>query len=165
MKLLLLLALSLAAGDEAEPAAPAERADMAAPRYAEDPRAYEVGLLLRCPVCQGMPIADSPADMAQSMMARIREMSAEGQSKEEIIAYFTERYGDWVLLEPRKEGLNWLVWVMPPLFLLLGILVALGYGRGSRSQSETNTKASSHGSSEQPSEDPYLQALREEVDG
>ena len=94
MKLLILLALSLAAGDEAEPAAPPERADMAAPRYAEDPRAYEVGLLLRCPVCQGMPIADSPADMAQSMMARIREMSAEGQSKEEIIAYFTERYGD-----------------------------------------------------------------------
>ncbi len=165
MKLLLVLVMTLGSADDASRGASPELTDMAAPRYAEDPRAYEVGLLLRCPVCQGMPIADSPADMAQSMMARIREMSAEGHSKDEIIAYFTERYGDWVLLEPRKEGLNWLVWVMPPVLLLLGVLVALGYGRGPRVQQATEAQKSSGEPPEPPSEDPYIRALREEVDG
>ena len=155
--LCVLMALSLASGGEATPPSPAE-GQKAAPRYADDPRAYEVGKLLRCPVCQGMPIADSPADMAQSMMARVREMSAEGKSRDEIIGYFTERYGDWVLLEPRKEGLNWLVWVMPPVFLLLGLLGVMGYGRRPK-----DVVASSGESTEE--EDPYVRAIRDEVDG
>ena len=88
---------------------------------------YQIGLLLRCPVCQGMPIAESPAEMAQAMMTRIRELHQEGKSKDEIIEYFIDRYGEWVLLEPKAEGLSWLVWVMPPLFLLIGIYGLLSY--------------------------------------
>ena len=153
-----LMALSIASGGETTPPSPAA-GQKAAPRYAEDPRAYEVGKLLRCPVCQGMPIADSPADMAQSMMARVREMSAEGKSRDEMIDYFTERYGDWVLLEPRKEGLNWLVWVMPPVFLLLGLLVAVGYGR------RPKDVVASASESTEDTEDPYVRAIRDEVDG
>jgi cytochrome c-type biogenesis protein CcmH len=97
--------------------------------------------------------------MAQSMMARVREMSAEGKSRDEIINYFTERYGDWVLLEPRKEGLNWLVWVMPPVFLLLGLLVAAGYGR------RPKDVVASASESTEDDEDPYVRAVRDEVDG
>ncbi len=154
--LLVVMALGLASSEQA--ATPPGARDKAAPVYAEDPKAYEVGKLLRCPVCQGMPIADSPADMAQSMMARVREMSAEGKSQTEIIEYFTARYGDWVLLEPRKEGLNWVVWVMPPVFLLMGLLVALGYGRRPKEKPVAAIDA-------EPSEDPYVRAIRDEVDG
>ena len=74
------------------------------------------------------------------------------------VGYFTERYGDWVLLEPRKEGLNWLVWVMPPVFLLLGLLGVMGYGRRPK-----DVVASSGESTEE--EDPYVRAIRDEVDG
>ena len=55
-----------------------------------DDISYQVGLLLRCPVCQGMPIAESPAEMALSMMTRIRELHKEGKSKDEIIEYFID---------------------------------------------------------------------------
>ena len=157
MTLFLVSMLALSVASEADVAVePAP--DKVVAGYSDDPKAREIGLLLRCPVCQGMPIVDSPADMAQSMMRRIREMSAEGKTKDEILEYFTARYGDWVLLEPRKEGLNWLVWVMPPLFLLLGVLMALGYGR--RSKSRTPSRGETAGS-----DDPYVRAIRDEVDG
>ena len=87
--------------------------------------AHAIGLLLRCPVCQGMPISDSPADMAQSMMAKVRTMHSEGKSQDEILKYFTDRYGDWVLLKPKATGFNWIVWILPPVVLLLGIGGAL----------------------------------------
>ena len=80
--------------------------------------AYQIGLLLRCPVCQGMPIADSPADMAQAMMKKIRTMTNEGRERQEILDYFVSRYGEWVLLKPKQEGLNWIIWIVPPLVLL-----------------------------------------------
>ena len=159
MSTLLLCFAFASAISQGEPPAPVEQ-EQEVELYAEDPKAREIGLLLRCPVCQGMPIVDSPADMAQSMMRRIREMNAEGKSKDEIIHYFTERYGDWVLLEPRKEGLNWVVWVMPPVFLLLGVFMALSYGRKTEQEEPASAQTSAP-----ESEDPYVQAIRDEVDG
>ena len=68
--------------------------------------AHAIGKMLRCPVCQGMPIAESPSQMAQDMMGRVRDMLREGRSRDEILEYFVERYGEWVLLAPKaaKEG-------------------------------------------------------------
>ena len=118
---------------------------------------FRTGKLLRCPVCQGMPIAESPADMAQAMMARVREMHEQGHSQDEILQYFVDRYGEWVLLEPRTEGFNLLVWLLPPIFLLGGIFLVLRYARrsadGALDQNE-DTGA----------EDAYIKAVREEVD-
>ena len=75
--------------------------------------AYQIGLLLRCPVCQGMPIADSPADMAQAMMKKIRTMTKEGRERQEILDYFVSRYGEWVLLKPKQEGSTGLSGLFP----------------------------------------------------
>jgi cytochrome c-type biogenesis protein CcmH len=119
--------------------------------------AHAIGLLLRCPVCQGMPISDSPADMAQSMMAKVRTMHKEGQSEEDILKYFTDRYGDWVLLRPTVGGFNWLVWGLPPFVLLLGILTAL-------MRSKRVPKEQAHDDpAVEPTQDEYLQAIRNEV--
>ena len=60
-----------------------------------------------------MPIADSPADMAQAMMKKIRTMTNEGRERQEILDYFVSRYGEWVLLKPKQEGLNWIIWIVP----------------------------------------------------
>ena len=78
-----------------------------------------IGAVLRCPVCQGMPIADSPATMAVEMMDLVHEKVAAGQSEEEIINYFIGRYGEWVLLKPTTKGFNIFVWILPPLALFL----------------------------------------------
>jgi len=56
----------------------------------------------------------------------VRERLAQGQSPEEIQAYFQSRYGDYVLLEPRKSGMNWLLWAGPfVLFAVGGIILYL----------------------------------------
>ena len=88
-----------------------------------DVRTEEVGALLRCPVCQGLSIADSPAAMATKMKARVRELLAAGYDEEQILAYFERSYGEFVRLEPARRGINWLVWLAPPIALLGGLVL------------------------------------------
>ncbi len=103
-----------------------------------------------------MPISESPSEMAQAMMAKVREMQGEGKSRDQIIDYFTERYGDWVLLEPRKDGVLILLWTLPPLALLLGLFVLRRYAK--RAPTAKTVTAST------PVADPYLDAVRREVE-
>lgn len=88
-------------------------------------RVQAVALELRCPVCRGVPIAESPSQLAQDMMKIIREKSAVGESREEILDYFENRYGEWILLRPKPEGINLSLWILPGLFLIAGLLVIL----------------------------------------
>lgn len=76
---------------------------------------------LRCPVCQGESVADSNAETALSMEARIAELVEDGHSDEEVLAYFISRYGDWVLLDPPFDARNAALWLIPPLGLALGM--------------------------------------------
>lgn len=83
-------------------------------------RSYvRVARQLRCPVCQQLSILESPAELAVEMRAVVRERLAAGDSEEEVLAYFVSKYGQWVLLDPPKEGFNLVVW-LGPLALLLG---------------------------------------------
>lgn len=138
------------------------RADAGAPVIiTEDPRdeAYLIGMEIRCPVCQGMPIADSPADMARDMMKRVRAMHAEGKTSEEIFEYFTKSYGDWVLLRPRASGVNWLIWLLPPAALAFGIY---GIRRTIRpADAQDGAKQTDDGVEE---DDEYLRLVRDEVE-
>jgi cytochrome c-type biogenesis protein CcmH len=83
-------------------------------------RTREVAAGLRCPVCQGLSLADSPSELALEMKGLVREQLAAGKSPEEVRAYFIGKYGEWVLLEPKPEGLNLLVYLLPALMLLGG---------------------------------------------
>ncbi|MBI4124582.1 MAG: cytochrome c-type biogenesis protein CcmH [Deltaproteobacteria bacterium] len=85
-----------------------------------DSRARTVADQLRCPVCRGIPIAESPSELARDMMGVIRQKLAEGQSEEEILRYFEDRYGEWILLKPKAKGMNLLVWGLPALLLVGG---------------------------------------------
>lgn len=87
---------------------------------AMEARATRLASELRCPVCQGLSIHDSPSPLAQQMKDLIRTQILEGRSDEEIRAYFVSKYGEWVLLEPKAEGLNLLVYLLPALALLAG---------------------------------------------
>ncbi len=84
-----------------------------------DAKTREIARTLRCTVCQNESIWDSRADLAKQMREVVRERLAQGQSPEEIQAYFQSRYGDYILLEPRKSGMNWLLWAGP--FVMIGV--------------------------------------------
>jgi cytochrome c-type biogenesis protein CcmH len=90
---------------------------------AEDPeleaQVRELAAKLRCPTCRALSVQDSPSGMAQEMRSLIREQLRAGKSPDEVTAYFVERYGEWILLEPKAEGFNWAVWLLP-VFLLVG---------------------------------------------
>ncbi len=105
----------------------------APPRQGQDPldvereaRVQRVGKLLRCAVCQGVSIADSPASMARAQLDKVRELVAAGKSDDEIYEYFVERYGEWALMEPRKAGVALTVWVAPLLALVIGLFLVFG---------------------------------------
>ncbi len=81
-------------------------------------RAQEINKTVMCPVCPGESIDQSQHPRATAMRAVVDEKLAEGSSNDDIRRYFVDRYGPSVLLEPPREGLNWLVWIVPPVGLL-----------------------------------------------
>ncbi|MFQ5541758.1 MAG: cytochrome c-type biogenesis protein CcmH, partial [Candidatus Binatia bacterium] len=80
---------------------------------------------LRCPVCQNLSVADSPSEMAQQMRALILQQLKEGKSPQQVVDYFTSKYGEWILLSPTTEGFSLLVWILPFVALAVGILLAV----------------------------------------
>ena len=69
---------------------------------------------LRCPVCQGLSVADSDSETARTIRTDIARRVSEGQSASEIREAYVARYGEWVLLRPERSGLAGLVWLVPP---------------------------------------------------
>ncbi len=86
-------------------------------------RVQKLGKELRCPTCQGMSIADSPASVARAQLDKIRGLISDGKTDDEVRAYFVARYGEWILLSPKAAGFNWLVWLGPALLLVVGFAV------------------------------------------
>jgi len=132
MRRALILAFALSA---AAPALMAQQTGTVqqAPDTALERRTRELASQLRCPVCQGLSIQDSPTELAQDMKAVVREQLAQGKSEEEVTAYFVEKYGEWILLQPKAEGFNLTVYLLPVFSLVLGGgVVAMGIRRWTR---------------------------------
>lgn len=85
-------------------------------------KTHAIASLLRCPVCQGSAVADSPSSTAVNMKNEVRDLVALGFSRNQVLRYFESSYGQFVLMEPKAEGINWLVWLLP------GVLVVAGLG-------------------------------------
>ena len=79
---------------------------------------------LRCLVCQNQTIADSNAELAQDLRNQVRDMLRQGKSEAEILAYMTQRYGDFVLYRPPVKSTTTLLWFGPAL-LLIGCVIVL----------------------------------------
>jgi cytochrome c-type biogenesis protein CcmH len=76
---------------------------------------------LRCPVCQGLSIQDSPSELAQEMRAVIRDQLRAGRTPDDVRRYFIDKYGEWILLAPKPEGVNLVVYVVPVLAVVAGL--------------------------------------------
>lgn len=94
----------------------------------EDPaletRARELSQGLRCLVCRNENIDESNADLARDLRLAVRERLVAGDSDAEVIDYLVSRYGEYVLLSPRADGANLILWLSGPVLLLAGIGIA-----------------------------------------
>ena len=153
MMFVLLLLLQLKVPDAAQFVGAPQGQPVGAARLEQ--RTLEVAALLRCPVCQGLSVADSPAAMAINMREQVRELLARGYSEEQILRYFERSYGEFVLLKPKFKGVNAIVWLLPALALFAGIAVLLF--RRPKVPSETGNRPPA-------TDDAYLARVRELVD-
>ena len=96
----------------------------------QEARARELDHALRCVVCQSESVASSNAQWAVDARRVIREQVSAGQTNDQIVDFFVERYGEFVLMTPRTSGSNWLLWAAGPLMFLLAAGIGFGYLRG-----------------------------------
>lgn len=102
------------------------------PDPALEQRARDISAGLRCLVCQNQSIDDSDADLAKDLRVLVRERLVAGDSDEAVRQYVVDRYGEYVLLNPRLGGHTLLLWIAAPVLLLAGLVTLLVTGRRRR---------------------------------
>ncbi|WP_166424724.1 cytochrome c-type biogenesis protein [Paraglaciecola sp. 20A4] len=86
---------------------------------------FELTKELRCPMCQNQNIADSDAMIAADLRRKVYQLVNEGQSREQIIDYMKQRYGDFVYYQPPVNATTVWLWLLPVIFVLLGIILVV----------------------------------------
>lgn len=151
-----------ALGQNEGPGVEASVSDPAPPPVALTPEqeelAAEIESMLKCPVCRSQSVRTSRSFMAEDMSRRIRQMVAEGRSKEEIREYFVARYGDYIVLAPRKEGFTWTVWLLPFALVLGGAVTIVAVARRWRGTVPPPPPPA------RSSADTYMQRLEQELE-
>ena len=105
-------------------AAFAVQPDEVLPDPAAEARAREISQKLRCPVCQGENIDESNAPISRDLRLYVRERIVAGDSNDEVIDAVVDRFGEFVLFEPRARGGNLVLWLAGPVMALLALLGA-----------------------------------------
>jgi cytochrome c-type biogenesis protein CcmH len=114
---------------------------------------------LYCPVCENIPLDVCPTQACAQWREIIRQKLVEGWTEDQIKQYFVDQYGDRVLATPPARGLNWLVYVLPPVVIVLGAYVLFRAVRGWRQPPVTEAPVPSTAP-----EDPYIVRLEEELE-
>lgn len=92
---------------------------------------------LRCLVCQNQAIADSNAELAHDLRRQVYEMLQQGKTRQDIVDYMTQRYGDFVLYRPRFSPKTLILWLGPLIFVLAGLAVLVVISRRRRAQRQS----------------------------
>ena len=107
------------------PAAQAVGPDEILPDPALEQRARDISTGLRCLVCQNQSIDDSDADLARDLRILVRERLVAGDTNAQVEQYVVDRYGEYVLLNPRLGAHTILLWAAAPLLLIVGLITLL----------------------------------------
>ena len=87
-------------------------------------RARAISADLRCVVCRNESIDESNAELARDMRLLVRERLVEGDTDAQVVNYLVERYGEYILLRPRGDGVNLILWVSAPIMLIAALGIA-----------------------------------------
>ena len=99
---------------------------------------YDISNELMCPVCQGQTVAESNSQLALSMKEVIKIKISEGKSKKEILDYFITQYGETILAKPPIKGFNLILWILPPIILILSLVFWVFNVRGNKRRNNKN---------------------------
>ena len=130
------------------------------PEYPTDDEVNAIASQLYCPVCENVPLDVCGTQACEQWRALIREKLIEGWTEEQIKDYFSAQYGDRVLAEPPARGLNWLVYVIPPLIFIAG---AFFLYRGFTSWKQMDDESELSEVEFEAEEDMYMAQLEEEL--
>ena len=95
-------------------------------------RARNISKNIRCMVCQNQSIDESNAPLAKDLRILIRNKIVEGKNDEEIYKFLTDRYGDFILLKPPLTLTTLALWILPFIFLAIGIFIVFSYNKKSK---------------------------------
>jgi cytochrome c-type biogenesis protein CcmH len=131
-----------------------------APRQVSDDQVNAVARELYCPVCENIPLDVCPTQACMQWRDLIRQKLSIGWSKDQIKEYFRQQYGDRVLAAPPTEGLNMLVYILPPVCFLVGVYLVYRVLRNRKPAAAAGTLAAPPVSA---ADDPYMKRLEEEL--
>ncbi|MEH6655584.1 MAG: cytochrome c-type biogenesis protein CcmH [Loktanella salsilacus] len=86
-------------------------------------RAREISAGLRCPVCQNESIDESNAPISHELRVLLRERLVAGDTDEQVVDFLVARFGEFILLNPDRQGANLILWAAAPAMLLIALLV------------------------------------------
>lgn len=132
------------------------------PQGSTDNEVNAIAKQLYCPVCENIPLDVCPTQACAQWRELIREKLGAGWTEDEIKTYFVNQYGDRVLAEPPRTGLNWLVYIIPPLAILGGIYILYRAFR-SWSQPEPEQDEVERQQPEVEADDDYVARIEDEL--
>lgn len=130
------------------------------PQGPTDDEVNAIAKQLYCPVCENIPLDVCPTQACAQWRELIREKLAAGWAEDEIKTYFVAQYGDRVLAQPPASGLNWLVYIIPPLAIIGGIYILY---RALRAWSQPAQDIAEDVPQVEPDDDDYVARIEEEL--
>jgi cytochrome c-type biogenesis protein CcmH len=128
-----------------------------------DRRTDEVARQIRCPVCQGSSIGESPSSTARNMKKQVHDLLAAGFAEDQVFAYFEASYGEFIRLAPKAQGFNALVWILPAILLVAGVVAVFFFLRGRTRR--TSVETTPVHTTENAELDPWLRRVRAMIEG
>ena len=95
-------------------------------------RARNISKNIRCMVCQNQSIDESNAPLAKDLRILIRNKIKDGKKDEEIYKFLTDRYSDFILLKPPFKLNTLALWLLPFIFVLIGIFFVFSHNKKSK---------------------------------
>lgn len=129
------------------------------PSAPTDDQVNAIAKQLYCPVCENIPLDVCGTQACAQWRDLIRQKISQGWSEAQIKQYFVDQYGDRVLATPPARGLNWLVYIVPPVAILAGIYILF---RAFQSLRQPAPQGVPHTDPPAPSDD-YAMRLEEEL--
>jgi cytochrome c-type biogenesis protein CcmH len=125
-----------------------------------DDQVNHIAHQLYCPVCENTPLDVCPTEACRQWRDLIRQQLSQGWTEQQIKQYFVQQYGVRVLDEPPQTGLNWLIYILPPVIILAGAFILF---RALRMWTKPGLAPTASGSNTEVVKDEYIARLEEEL--